>query len=639
MGTPKLPYLYRVLSLQTFELDDIGAEIVLKEQEKQIAFERACKVQGRLVKVRNEMEMGNTPNTVQSLQDLEKDVLKICEVTRRERDGNTSGTVEDYVRAKSFWYFIQTGNLMPHSSVSHYATDEEYLAGACMGMCQDLARYGMMVAINRDLKSIRLARDLCNDLIEHLIDYDFTNSYLKRRFDDTENAFKTLETIMYEVSMTAQQTETEVFWPVKKRAKIDSTIDTETEEGDGPSPRNLAHLVEVRNRMAKRDELRAALTKYCSVVKRAAKKTIFYLHHGKGGKAYQQITKCETTIRDKLQPIILEEPPLRAGTYNMTMESYSEAKLFYAWMFGKERTPDDTESALLKPTDFPVDIGNPENYLVGLISMTSEISRFSMQARTERDFEKVKHCLATCAAIGKGVLSIERPPLKLEKKVATLKRSVGRLERALYEMSLQTASGGQKFISETSVIGSSSLMPMIPKLAGTAGANPSAAGAAMNNAVPDGMGMSNFPALSNPFPKHGGPAVAKYGSGGPSGGTSDERSASSEDTGDSDPNSSTSSDNSHKKKHAHFKKTGPSDGDTPRTSSSKAGRGRWDVSEAVKDALTGSSIPMTLEVKNQSGEGTTDVAMTLSVSGKGSKRSLTLQQNDDQPEKPPPSGA
>ena len=352
---------------------------------------------------------------------------------------------------------------MPHTAVADYATDEEYLAGACMGMCQDLARYGMMVAINRDLHSIRLARDLCSDLIDHLLDYDFSNNYLKRRFADTEYAFRTLETIMYEVTMTAGTDESVGIWPVKKRAKLESSIDTETFNAPSEERTNLSHLKDVYDRMEQRDQLRDALTKYCSKVKKACRKTILYLHDNKGGKAYQQIEIAEKTILEKIQPIVDKEAPLKAGTYNVTMEDYSEAKLFYVWMFGRERAPDDLEkSALISPKDFPVSVGNPENYLMGLIRMTGEIARYAMQARTERDSEKITHCLASCAAISKAVLSMERPPQGIGKKLPILKRSVGRLERFLYEMSLQSAAGGQKFISETSVIGSSSLVPPLP---------------------------------------------------------------------------------------------------------------------------------------------------------------------------------
>ena len=101
---PQLPYLYRILSSTTFELDDLSDEILKREKEKQRAFELACKVQAGLVQVRHEMEMGDTPNSGEALQEFEKHVIEMSNLdsagNKRERDGTSSGVVEDFVRAK-----------------------------------------------------------------------------------------------------------------------------------------------------------------------------------------------------------------------------------------------------------------------------------------------------------------------------------------------------------------------------------------------------------------------------------------------------------------------------------------------------------------------------------------------------------
>jgi hypothetical protein len=50
--------------------------------------------------------------------------------------------VEDYVQLLAFSHFLTTGTLLPPLTCT-FATDEEYLGGACMGLCQDLTWYGM----------------------------------------------------------------------------------------------------------------------------------------------------------------------------------------------------------------------------------------------------------------------------------------------------------------------------------------------------------------------------------------------------------------------------------------------------------------------------------------------------------------
>ena len=112
MTKPQPPYLYRVLQFNdTFELNDLGEEIIEQEKVNQTAWERACKIQSRLVKIRHEMEMGNIPlDSMHSLESLEQEILEIHDANRRESDGITSGVVEDYVRAKSFLHFLDCLN-------------------------------------------------------------------------------------------------------------------------------------------------------------------------------------------------------------------------------------------------------------------------------------------------------------------------------------------------------------------------------------------------------------------------------------------------------------------------------------------------------------------------------------------------
>ena len=146
-------------------------------------------------------------------------------------------------------------------------------------------------------------------------------------------------------------------------------------------------------------------------------------------------------------------------------------------------------------------------------------------------------------------------------------------------------------------------------MSGTRGAASSAYGAADNTAVSANMGVSNFPGLSNPNPKHGGPAVASNRRHHQV--AQDDRSSSSEEGFSS---SSSSSSDSHKnKRHGDGNSSGKKRG----------------ITEVVKDAIAGGKIPMTLNIQKTArpGEGTVGVPVTLTVTGSGDNRSLTLAQD------------
>ena len=133
------------------------------------------------------------------------------------------------------------------------------------------------------------------------------------------------------------------------------------------------------------------------------------------------------------------------GSFANVLEEYAEAKLFYAWLFGKnscDSTSDDNKSFgdILLPHEFPIEL-TPEEYLGGLCDLTGEIGRFAVHKGTQRDSESVKLSLHSTACILNAIESMERIPSGINKKMDQLRRSVEKLERMLYEMSLSAYTG------------------------------------------------------------------------------------------------------------------------------------------------------------------------------------------------------
>lgn len=316
-----------------------------------------------------------------------------------------------------------------------YATDEEYLAGALMGLAQDLSRYGMGRATVRDVTSVAIARNLVSDIMDQLLQFDFRNGPLRRKYDGTKYALKTLETLLYELSVTGSTEEDEE--PGAKRIRMESLIPTE-------------ELEALRKRMEHRDELRENLIKKCRDGQKAAKQSIFALHRGDRKKATQLLTQCEECITNDLLPIVQEEPPLRGGSFGNVLEEYAEAKLFYAWLYGKADGDASPTGEVLSPQDFTIEL-TPEEYLGGLCDLTGEVGRYAVQRGTARDTEGVKLCLQTNGSIQSALQMMGRLPGGINKKMDQLRQSVYKLERMLYEMSLSEATGGRNMVTDSDV--------------------------------------------------------------------------------------------------------------------------------------------------------------------------------------------
>jgi predicted translin family RNA/ssDNA-binding protein len=431
---PNPPYQYHESKNgKSFDLTALGKQVNEAEIKRQKAFDISRQISMDIVKVRDSMETDD-PMTAEKLKQVETSLIEAVgsdSSTRVPREANLGSLIEDTVRLMAFDHFLKTSGLVPPSSCP-FATDEEYLAGACMGLCQTLARYGMGRAITRDLSSVVAARDLVRDILDYLLKIDFRNGYLRRRYDGCKYALKSLETILYELSVTSQAGDNE---PSTKRKKLEEKL----------SPEVSNELKDIQKRMEHRDEMREKLIKRCRDGQQAAKQATFALHREDHGRAYLLIAECEDCIREDLLPIVEEEPPLRTGSFEAVMEEYIEAKLFYTWLNGKEETPNDesSKSLILNMEDFEIQL-EPVEYLGGLCEMTGEIGRCALKCGTERDIEGAKHCLEASASISIAIELMASYPSSIGKKVGFVKRGVEKLEKMTYEMSLVLAAGGLK---------------------------------------------------------------------------------------------------------------------------------------------------------------------------------------------------
>lgn len=213
------------------------------------------------------------------------------------------------------------------------------------------------------------------------------------------------------------------------------------------------------------------------------------------------LQKCTQCLQTQLSPIVMiHEPALRYHTpYASVVEEYVEAKLFFVWLHGKEailsppspKTSDsvvdsavaanttaaknradsdrddsavaatsDTKTGrssgpsgmVLLPSDFEEIPLDGEEYIGGLCDLTGEIGRYAVSRGTQRDVVGVKQCLRTNVDILNALQSLERLPQSsssnnnnhsVGKKLEAVQRSVEKLERMLYEMSLSEAAGGR----------------------------------------------------------------------------------------------------------------------------------------------------------------------------------------------------
>lgn len=429
---PEPPYTHAPsTALLPFDLSDLAAQVSKDDARFNDAKDLSRRMQVSYNLAKEAVEQG-LPAAVgeermQALQALLQDPL--LEANRNQRPGYLNHRVEDYVRLKAYRHFLATGSLWTLPA-DEPVTDEEYLAGACMGLSQDLSRYALGRATVRDTSSVTAAKDLVAEIMDFLVQLDFRNGPLRRKYDGVKYALQALERFLYELAVTEASGPAE---PASKKAR--------------PSPTETPlHLAEIKGRMDHRDELREKLIKKCRDGQKAAKQAIYALHRGDATRATALMEVCEACIVE-LYPTVEEEPPLRGGSFGNMVEEYVEAKLFAAWL----ETSEGSETAagkMLVPADFTVIALKPDEYLGGLCDLTGEIGRYAVQRGTERDLDGVRLCLQSNQRILSAIQSMPVFPSSIGKKMDQNRRSIEKLERMLYELSLSAAAGGRPVTSE-----------------------------------------------------------------------------------------------------------------------------------------------------------------------------------------------
>jgi len=439
---PAAPFHYLSNSIEenkTLDLSDLNTIILNSQKETQDAFDVGSKLKSYLVQVRANIER-NASDEHKSKTQLDLDALlksSLPHDNKVPRKGNISNIYGDYIRLAVYHHFLETGKLLPQSSLLKEFSDEEYLMGI-ITVNQDLARYSIGRATKRDAESVIMARNLVDAILSHLMQYDFRNGNLRRRYDGVKYALKSCETVLYELSVTGCDLPDDKYdeEPAAKKAKVELTSDLLPNE----------ELRDLNKRMEHRDELRETLIKKCRDAQKAAKNAIYSLHRDDVSKAHELISTCEKIVLEQLMPIVEEEPMLRYGSFANVLEEYAEAKMFYVWLVGNDNV-EKVESAV-KPSgkvllhhEFSTVPLEPEEYLGGICDLTGEIGRYAVKRGTFRDEDQVGFCLMTVMNVLYAMESLERLPGGVGKKMGQLRSTVEKIEKMMYELSLTKATG------------------------------------------------------------------------------------------------------------------------------------------------------------------------------------------------------
>ena len=319
--------------------------------------------------------------------------------------------------------FVTTGRF-PALPESDADVDNEYVGGL-LGAAQELVRYATRRATAGDAASVAVCRDGVSKLHEALLEFDFRNGPLRRKFDGLKYALRRLEDVLYEQSLAG-----------RGGGGVVDDDSAATEKEDAVAPPCLASLAEVKGRMDASDAARERVIKLSRDVQKGAKQAIFACHRGDGKKADALLaaaTAAAKTILDDPE-LVMKWPQLRYGALSSALEEWAEAALFAHWLA--------RDGAVAAPDALGLPLSD-EEYLGGGCDLTGEIGRVAVAAATKRDVDAVHRVYATDVAVLEQLGGLALPP-KLGKKLDPLPTAVKKIEAILYELALH---GGKRPLS------------------------------------------------------------------------------------------------------------------------------------------------------------------------------------------------
>eukprot|EP00035_Acanthoeca_spectabilis_P023533 m.449761 g.449761 ORF g.449761 m.449761 type:complete len:468 (+) comp19872_c0_seq1:1017-2420(+) len=345
--------------------------------------------------------------------------------------GQAQSSVEEFTSARCLHGFFTTGSLLPRAAFPEL-DETEYLLGV-MSFCQELARYAVGQATKGQAGSILLCKHLVETVQGKLMEFDFRNGPLRRKFDGIKYATKRLDDLLYELSLTGAYVAQPIVSNPKRRktAPADDPAEAAAAASDPPGLVTVADFDDMRERITAYDAAREDVIKRCRDAQKLSKNAIYSMHRGNLDGARGQLEKAKAIATAIYDERVKGASTLRYGSFSNALEEYAEGALFLAWL----------ETGAIVPMNAPgLELLEPAEYIGGLVDFTGEVGRVAVLAATRRDQPQVEKALAAALTVQDALMSLGMPS-KLAKKEGALRSNIKKMEHVLYELSLVKASG------------------------------------------------------------------------------------------------------------------------------------------------------------------------------------------------------
>jgi len=263
-----------------------------------------------------------------------------------------------------------------------------------------------------------------------MTNFYFRNGPLRRHFDGLKYACKTVESVIFDLSLLPHTVAIiEEGRPLKRGRTEKCTVE---ESFASVEFVNVADLNDIKSRLDAYDAMRELVIKKCRDIQKSSKQAIFSLQGGKTEDARSKLVTARDVAKELL-PIIVEQPSLRSGSYSNSLEEWAEGVLLLQWI--EDRT---VPSRHVMREYMGQDLTSAE-YVGALSDLTGEVGRMAVVHAAKRQTQEVRLISQACSAIVLGMQSIDSNKFNQKFKAATT--NLNKVELLLYELCMVERGG------------------------------------------------------------------------------------------------------------------------------------------------------------------------------------------------------
>lgn len=250
-----------------------------------------------------------------------------------------------------------------------------------------------------------------------MLEFDFRNGNLRRKYDGLKYSLKTIEEILFELSLINDIKEE--LEPPMKLIKVNEITNNLI---------SIQEIDDIKIRMEKYDIERENVIKQSREIQKLAKQAIYSIHRNTIKDAQEKIDNAKK-IALRILDIIHLYPTLRDGSFSNSLEEYAEAILFMNWYQYRNIL---TKEALL--------ICNTHEYIGALSDFTGEIGRMAILFASQRNIEEVENILQADLIISLNISQFNTGN-HYTKKLSAVQMNLKKIEDVLYDLKLQKMGG------------------------------------------------------------------------------------------------------------------------------------------------------------------------------------------------------